>query len=141
MKKINTKKFLLVFVVLILFSLFVLADDSDGDGLDDIWEAAYFGNLMETADGDPDTDQLTNILEQSLETNPMLNDTDNDGYLDGVEYQYGTDPTSETSYPSESLINITLAEPSFGVSAVAPFDLVIKTINKSDCKYSTDPSN
>ena len=123
-----------------MFSLFVLADDSDNDGLEDAWEGANFGNLLQTANGDPDLDQLTNILEQSLGSDPNLNDTDADGYTDGVEYRYGTSPVSETSFPIKSLINITLIEPSFGVSAVSPFNLVIKTLNKSDCKYSTDPS-
>ncbi len=118
----------------------MFADDSDNDGLEDAWEGTNFGNLLQTADGDPDTDFLTNILEQTLGSDPNLNDTDSDGYLDGVEYQYGTSPISADSYPTGSLLNITLVEPSFGVSAVAPFDMKIKTLNKSSCKYSTDPA-
>lgn len=49
--------------------------DSDGDGLPDSWEIAHFGNLNQTASGDPDGDGVSNLQE----------------YLDG------TDPTNAAS--------------------------------------------
>ena len=49
--------------------------DSDADGLPDSWEIAHFGNLNQTATGDPDGDGVNNLQE----------------YLDG------TDPTNAVS--------------------------------------------
>jgi subtilisin family serine protease/PKD repeat protein len=48
--------------------------DSDGDGLPDGWETAYFGNLMQVANGDPDGDGLSNLQEYQQGTNPMISD-------------------------------------------------------------------
>jgi len=50
--------------------------DSDGDGLDDVWEITYFGDIT-TTDG--------------------LIDSDGDGQIDGGEYYAGTDPTDNAS--------------------------------------------
>jgi hypothetical protein len=44
--------------------------DSDGDGLPDNWEIQYFGNLSQTANGDPDGDGLTNLQEYQQGRNP-----------------------------------------------------------------------
>lgn len=55
-------------------TLTVLAD-IDKDGLWDEWEKKYFKNLDETADGNPDNDDFTNL----------------------EEYNNGTDPTEETA--------------------------------------------
>ena len=62
-----------------------LAVDSDGDGLDDAWEGANFGNLQQTASGDPDGDNLSNANEQAAGTDPLAADTDGDGLSDFVE--------------------------------------------------------
>jgi hypothetical protein len=40
-----------------------LKADQDNDGLSDGWEIKYFGNLNQTAEGDPDTDTVNNIAE------------------------------------------------------------------------------
>ncbi len=61
------------------------AHDSDNDGLTDTWEQQYFGDLDETAAGDPDGDQLTNLDEVARGTSPILSDTDGDNYSDKVE--------------------------------------------------------
>jgi len=63
--------------------------DSDNDGLPDSWENTYFGNLSQTASGDPDNDGLTNAQEFASGTNPNNADTDNDGLNDGVETKTG----------------------------------------------------
>ncbi len=49
-------------------------EDTDGDGLDDAWELAHFGNLAQTCDGDPDGDGLPNLAEFLLLTNPSIPD-------------------------------------------------------------------
>lgn len=48
--------------------------DSDHDGLDDSWELTHFGNLSQTAAGDPDGDGLSNAVEQVLKTDPASAD-------------------------------------------------------------------
>ena len=72
--------------------------DSDGDGLADLWEKKF--NLSTDDDGsvdpnngpggDPDEDGLTNLEELTLGTNPVDDDSDNDGAKDGVEDGGGT---------------------------------------------------
>ncbi len=67
--------------------------DSDGDGLDDIWETANFGNLDQTAEGDADADGLSNLDEFERMTRPNVSDTDRDGLADGAEVnEHMTDP-------------------------------------------------
>jgi len=44
--------------------------DTDADGLPDSWEIHYFGNLAESAAGDPDGDSLTNVQEYLGATDP-----------------------------------------------------------------------
>ena len=51
--------------------------DSDGDGLPDDWEKAYFGNLLSGTRDDPDHDGHSNL----------------------EEYSFGTDPTNASSVP------------------------------------------
>ena len=45
--------------------------DSDGDGMDDNWELANFGNLTETAASDFDKDGTSNVAEYLLGLNPV----------------------------------------------------------------------
>ena len=61
--------------------------DTDGDGLDDGAECTYWAGACE---GDSDGDGIKNILDD---------DSDNDGYLDGVELAEGTDPGDPDSHP------------------------------------------
>ena len=46
--------------------------DSDQDGLPDAWEIAHFGDLSPTAEGDPDGDLVSNLLEYLLGTAPEV---------------------------------------------------------------------
>ncbi|HBF17457.1 MAG TPA: hypothetical protein DDW37_07460, partial [Verrucomicrobiales bacterium] len=68
-----------------------VGNDSDNDGLPDWWEQIYTpGDLDElTTGGDADGDGLSDDAEFAADTNPMLNDTDDDGLTDGIE----ADPT------------------------------------------------
>lgn len=45
--------------------------DSDGDGLLDEWELAYFGSLNASAHADADADGLTNLQEHTAGTHPL----------------------------------------------------------------------
>ncbi|MFH2019904.1 MAG: hypothetical protein ABIJ34_00670 [archaeon] len=130
-----------VAIVLLILVFNAHAEDTDGDGLDDTWEIRYFGNRTLTGTSDPDWDTLYNIIEYKLGSNPMSNDSDSDFWSDTLEYLYGTNLTDATSYPTKSLVNITITNPKYGVSAAAPFDLILKTSNTSDCKYSTSKTD
>ena len=44
--------------------------DSDADGLLDSWENSNFGNLSQSASGDPDGDGVVNLLEMKLGSDP-----------------------------------------------------------------------
>lgn len=64
--------------------------DSDNDGLEDAWELAQFGNLNQTATGDPDRDGFSNLLESENGTNPnnpnsITGDADGDSLPDAWE--------------------------------------------------------
>lgn len=69
--------------------------DSDQDGLPLWWESLYNLDDNDASDAalDSDNDDLTNLEEFTLKTNPILDDTDSDGLLDGEEVNtYGTSP-------------------------------------------------
>ena len=63
--------------------------DTDGDGLDDAWEQANFGNLSQNGSGDKDNDGLSNAAEARLGTDPNDTDSDDDGMPDGWEVDNG----------------------------------------------------
>jgi len=69
--------------------------DSDGDGMDDDWELSNGLDPLDPEDAalDPDEDGLTNLDEYLSRTDPHLEDTDEDGLLDGEEVlAHETDP-------------------------------------------------
>jgi hypothetical protein len=69
--------------------------DSDQDGMPDWWEAGYGFDLDSSADAamDSDNDGLSNLEEYTNNTNPLIDDSDSDGLLDGDEVnQHLTDP-------------------------------------------------
>lgn len=70
-----------------------LSNDGDGNGLPDDWEMFYFQATEQDPLDDPDVDGLNNLQELRNRTHPLLQDTDDDGLLDGQEVlTYGTDP-------------------------------------------------
>ncbi len=71
--------------------------DSDSDDLPDVWEMENFGDLEETATGDPDDDDLDNVSEYLNGTNPADADSDDDGLNDGAEVATGSDPNAGDS--------------------------------------------
>jgi hypothetical protein len=75
-------------------------DDTDADGLSDIWERTNFGNLDNGSDGDGDGDGLSNRDEFAAGTNPATADTDGDGANDGLEVSLGTNPLNNLDAPA-----------------------------------------
>jgi parallel beta helix pectate lyase-like protein/thrombospondin type 3 repeat protein/polymorphic membrane protein len=67
--------------------------DTDGDSLPDWWEQLYFGSpISAVSTDDSDTDSLTNLEEYYNRTHPKNDDTDGDGFIDGVEIAAGSNP-------------------------------------------------
>jgi len=61
-------------------------EDSDGDGLPDLFES-FFGLNTSTNDAalDPDADELSNLAESTVWTDPFVPDTDADGWSDAED--------------------------------------------------------
>lgn len=68
---------LMLTVIFLLSALFVHAEDTDGDGVDDIWEARNFGNLSQKESGDFDGDGKTNLEEFESGTDPLSKEKPN----------------------------------------------------------------
>lgn len=69
--------------------------DSDLDSLPDDFETYYFGSLSPVAIGDEDKDDLSNLEEVQVGSNPLAQDTDGDGWLDAYEVNVSkTDPAA-----------------------------------------------
>lgn len=77
----------------------LVAQDADGDGITDTWEAPFglSSSNPDDADWDPDQDDLTNLEEFQNDTNPLIADTDGDGIADGAEVADGTEPDDPDS--------------------------------------------
>ena len=69
------------------FHSLAMAFDSDQDGLPDGWEDTYQLDKFNPSDAElnNDSDELTNIEEFNIGTNPLLPDTDSDGHNDHVD--------------------------------------------------------
>ena len=72
-----------------------LEADSDGDGIPDYWEQLWDFKFNSNEDRlfDPDADKLGNYPEYHAGTNPRMADSDEDGLVDGDEFNlYRTNP-------------------------------------------------
>ena len=81
-------------------------EDSDEDGMPNGWEEQYNLNPYDPGDAsqDLDGDELTNLEEFNLGTDPTSKDTDDDGYNDNIEVEKGTDPTNPYDYPESKFL-------------------------------------
>ncbi|MHA1419003.1 MAG: NosD domain-containing protein [Candidatus Heimdallarchaeaceae archaeon] len=74
------------FLEIVIYNTDPLNIDSDFDLMDDLWEVENcLVPLYDDASFDPDADNLTNLEEYYLNTDPFNSDTDSDGLLDGDE--------------------------------------------------------
>ncbi|WP_411846266.1 hypothetical protein AAFN60_00935 [Roseibacillus persicicus] len=96
------------------------SEDSDEDGLRDLWEDQYFGNndgiftseelALQSGGDDPDGDELSNEREETALTDPNNPDSDGDGLNDGPELDgtsnalvsHGYGPTSPLVVDSDA---------------------------------------
>jgi hypothetical protein len=84
-------------------------DDADNDGMNDDWERENgLSTSVNDAESDKDNDGLTNYKEflsvySNGKTNPSMEDTDGDGYNDGLEVEKDYDPTDPKSHPTSPL--------------------------------------
>ncbi|MCB0032341.1 MAG: hypothetical protein KDE28_30735, partial [Anaerolineales bacterium] len=79
--------------------------DGNGDGLPDAW-AAFYG--IADPHGDLDLDGLDNLGEYQSRTNPRHADSDGDGFYDGYELEWGTDPCGPEKPPYHTQPRLTL---------------------------------
>lgn len=94
-------------------SQFIFFDggDTDKDGLPDGWEISNFGDLSQTAAGDPDADGFTNLAEYNAGSDPddwasVPGDTDGDGLADSWEItNFGNLGKSGTDDPDNDYNN------------------------------------
>lgn len=66
----------------------IIGTDSDNDGMTDEWEILHGLSIDDPSDAftDLDNDNLSNLLEFYLDSNPNSSDSDNDGLSDSWEY-------------------------------------------------------
>ncbi|MCG8700490.1 MAG: hypothetical protein MI922_20720 [Bacteroidales bacterium] len=78
--------------------LSVIAEDSDNDGLPDLWENQNGLDPFDASDAalDPDEDGLDNSAEYAAGTDPNNADSDGDGMNDGYEITHGFDPNDNS---------------------------------------------
>ncbi len=77
----------------IFFVKYICEIDTDNDNMPDGWEVLNsLDPLVNDSLGDPDNDNLSNLEEYQNNTDPNDYDSDDDGFSDGNEVSYGTDP-------------------------------------------------
>ena len=87
----------------------------------DGWEASFNLKILEDdTNEDPDDDQVYNLGEYLLGTDPTNPDTDSDGFGDGVEVENGTDPLDPESTPNlgDQLVDGVMSEPLLSAGAI-----------------------
>ncbi len=70
-------------------------NDTDSDGMPDLWEIEYGLNPADPSDAslDCDSDGLSDLAELNMGTDPTNPDSDGDLFGDGVEVSIRSDPT------------------------------------------------
>lgn len=105
--------------------LLLIIDDSDFDSLTDEWEII---NGLNPYSADSDNDDLSDYLEVAVyETDPLNPDTDSDGWTDGIEVAWGTNPLNPKSTPKRRkiILSVSLTLPLISGS-IATFTIIRK---------------
>lgn len=109
--------------------------DSDGDGIPDQAEQANGTNPTQNdADADPDQDQLSNLTEYYLRTNPLATDSDNGGQSDGSEYSASQDATN----PNDDTIRCLL---DFQATNILGSGIYQRSAKAGVLHFAVDPSH
>lgn len=81
------------------------APDTDTDGLRDVWEMTHFGNLNQTASGDPDNDGFNNAAEMAAGSSPMdINWTPNKSVLKH-RWSFNSDLTDSVGTANATIVD------------------------------------
>ena len=106
-------------------------DDSDGDGISDAWEQAYFGDMTSAfAGSDSDEDGLTDLEECLYGSDPLVTDTDGDGISDGDEVARGWHPALVSGIRRVDVANTSSTQD--GLSWATAFTSIQEAIDDSD---------
>ena len=122
--------------------------DSDSDGMPDVWERQFFGDLENNGQGDSDGDGLTDAQEYTNGTDPFNPDTDGDGDSDFEEVEFGSNPrdpgsTVGNNRPRAPELSNQTALPLWGFSADADngyLDANGDALRESQWEFSLDNS-
>lgn len=108
--------------------------DVNHNGIPDLWELNFLGNLNQTGENDFDGDGLTDVEEWQDGTDPTNQDTDNDGVSDGQEITDGSNPASAGS----KIDDATIEDPDVSLH---PYFLYAQAKVVSDIWYTGGSSN
>ena len=105
--------------------------DSDGDGMDDVWESLHGLDPADPSDAlsDPDGDGVYNIGEYRVGSNPQNPNSDGDGAGDMWELVNGLDPAVSNAVPAGIPVLLSLAVSP--TSPVRPGQTVVVTATYS----------
>ena len=86
--------------------VYEVSDGIAGEAIFDITDiSAAFFRVGLAPPLNSDDDELNDWEEAQLMTNPLLSDSDGDGYIDSAEFGSGSDPTEGASLPPEIIAN------------------------------------
>jgi hypothetical protein len=112
--------------------------DTDGNGMPDVWQLAYFGHTGVKPNADPDHDGLSNLQEYQAGTNPFKADSNGDGIPDWWAVKYGLNGGGESiadaDLAGDGLSNLQKyrlgldpTKPEFNGNSLTSFDLVAES--------------
>jgi len=131
-----------------VFPDFYSGEDSDGDGMPDVWEMYCFGSLSHTANEDTDHDGLYNLAEFWQHTDPNAPDTDGDGLSDGLESNFGArlvcwgrNDFGQTNPPLGELDGVVAVSAGYDHCLAVKNDGHVVSWGRNDCGQTNVPAN